>query len=188
MQIMTNDSPISSTSNGATFIRTAPDHLQKFSIRESEKRIQAQVQLMLAADQRALVVAGFGATIAALGLGALVTSNDLNALNYLPYAAVCMGFAALIGAYLCWQAASPREIHPAGWDISDLKSDAESEIEEGSFLIEVVICYQQRIELNEGIMIQNNQQFRIGSAITFLSPLIGALFGVVPWQTAALFF
>jgi hypothetical protein len=151
-------------------------------LREAELKLQAQLSLAIAADQRSSVMASFFSVAAAAIAAGLITlasaehSSDTGPI----YAGGAISILLLIiGAALCIWAARPADFSVPGsepdkwYDEVKLKRDLKVRLGE-----QAENC-QEMIEENDKVLSTNARFFAAGAATGITSPLAGAIIWVI---------
>lgn len=155
----------------------APDHIRELAVEETARRYEAQIELMLAADQRALAIAGLGAAMTAVGLGAVFSANaELE--FWLKMLVLGVGCTAGFGTFLCWWSARPIDVYPKGWTLSDFKNNLDAGSTNQRMQAEICYWADVRIEKNNELMKKNSRSFSLGSALILFAPVLGFVIAV----------
>jgi hypothetical protein len=137
---------------------------------QGEKFMTAQLQVAIAADQRAMTLASVFAAIATAAIaGALAYWDKVGSIPIL-LAGLIGGVWMLIGSGVCMWAARTIDFylpgnHPAQWYESRFESLAEALGGEAE-------NYQERIESNAERLGENGRLVRLGSKFAISAPLI----------------
>ena len=102
-------------------LAAAKDGVLDIILQEADKRVAAQVQLMLAADARASGILTGCTTLAAAGIGFAVTK--LAAREPIFWASITFGVLEALAALLALGALWPVEIAPQGWAPRTFRTD-----------------------------------------------------------------
>jgi hypothetical protein len=137
---------------------------------QGEKFMQAQLQVALAADQRAMTVASVFAAIAAAAIAGSLTYWDKTASAPILVAGLGGGVWMLIGSGICMWAARTVDFyfpgnHPAQWydgRREDLAAMLGGEAEN----------YQTRIEANAKRLVENGRMLSLGAKFAVSAPLV----------------
>lgn len=146
---------------------------------ESKTKFEAQVGLMLAADQRALAIAGLGAGLSAVGLGVVFAAGADKSWTSFETAALITAAVSFVGAIICFYACAPRDIYLPGWRAEDFKSELEAKADTASTLASMIAWVDYRIIDNDVTLNKNHQIFTRGAIGVFGAPIAGAVAGVI---------
>jgi hypothetical protein len=94
---------------------TAEDDLLNLILQESDKRVGAQIQLMLGADQRANGLLAGCATLAAAGGGFAISQLKSATFDPLFYSSLAFGGIEACASMLALMALWPEPLKPQGW-------------------------------------------------------------------------
>jgi hypothetical protein len=166
---------------------TAKEGVLQLILDESDKRIAAQVQLMLSADTRATAVLSGCVTLATGGLGFAV--SKLSSLDAMAWAALTLGLVGVAASVLALWAIWPQQIRPQGWspemfkdDLGKSKTDIQSE---------VAVLLQERIDANRDCARRLSNRIKGAMLLAALSPAAGLSTGLwvqgqVGWSVVAI--
>lgn len=124
----------------------AEDGLLDLILAESDKRVAAQVQLMLAADQRANGLLAGCITLAAAGGGFAISQLKDGKLDPFFYASLCFSIVEALAAVSALMALWPEPLKPQGWAPGMFATDLNKKTK--SVKAEIAQFMQERIESN----------------------------------------
>jgi hypothetical protein len=141
----------------------------------AEARLAAQLTAALAADQRALVFAGFLAA-AAIALGGAAASllakmGSDRFLGQLAFVAAC---SVAVAMALAVQAARPTKWYFPGGRPKDWVKDIETQKPQLQRLSELLEDYDDRIVHNEAIMAGNGRLLRLAAVLSSITIILSA--------------
>lgn len=160
-------------------LASADKELLNIIAEESKTKFEAQVGLMLAADQRALAIAGLGAGLSAVGLGVVFAAGADKSWTTFETAAFLTSVCSFLGALICFYACAPRDIYLPGWRAEDFKPELESKVTATTALASTIAWVDYRIRDNDYTLNRNHRIFALGAIVVFASPVIGAISGVI---------
>ena len=159
----------------------SPDKLAEIVLRQGELRLQAQLQVALAADQRAVLLATILATAAAVALGfAAAWFGSIPAMTGLGFGGLITGLAFAGGAWLCGHAARPLPFGLVGAQPDKWWNDAVESRPLAECLRKESSNYQKRVTYNRGVLSRNAGTLRRGLRLAFVAPI----FGFLTWAAA----
>lgn len=138
-------------------------------LQESDKRIAAQVQLMLAADARATGVLSASIVLAAAGIG--YAASKLGAPTPLFWGALVFGVLEAFAAFCALWALAPQSIDPPGWAPARFKTDLTKP--KAQVQAEMAKFVQERIEGNRATSRRLAGRIRAALVLAALGPLSG---------------
>ncbi len=143
-------------------------------LRQGELRLGAQLQIALAADARAMTLAGLFTAAAAVarGFGAGALEGETPRLAF-GAGAIAMGAALVAASMLCVAAAWPGPIWPAGNRPESWWSDGVEERPLADCLRRESANYDRSIVKNRAALRRNAWRLQWGAALGAVSPLIG---------------
>lgn len=140
-------------------------------LQQGETFLQAQFESAIAADQRAMTMAAFFASVAAaIGAGSIAYWDKSSDLPILVAGLICSGLMA-VGACVCLWAARPVDFfypgtHPECWyGVLDKPLN--------EVLFGEAQNYQDNIDKNGKFLTQNSKALIYGASLSALAPLIG---------------
>jgi len=153
--------------------------LARFVLQQGEKRLDAQLQIAIAADQRAMILAGIFVAIATLISGAgihFLSKNELNlplGIGFLT-TAICL----IISSVQCIRAVMPGRYGLAGAQPKNWWEDNVEDRPLAECLRKESDNYQKRIAFNSEVHKRNAAILKRGAILGCLSQLIGLLTAV----------
>jgi hypothetical protein len=159
----------------ATDYDGAEDEVLKLIAHESDKRIAAQVQIMLASDTRSNALLAAAATMAAAGY-AFAGSQSLSNGNYaLSIGASVFGVISTMAAIAAIWSLWPADLEAQGWSpklfVEDIKNSKSLQI----ILQEIVALNERKIIENEKVNLKISGRVKLTTILLGLAPVIGAL-------------
>jgi hypothetical protein len=140
-------------------------------LQQGETFLQAQFESAIAADQRAMTMAAFFASVAAaIGAGSIAYWDKSVDLPILISGLVCAGLMAT-GACICLWAARPVDFffpgtHPECWyGVLDKPLN--------EVLFGEVQNYQDNIDRNGKFLTQNSRALIVGASLSAIAPMVG---------------
>ncbi|HEX6964003.1 MAG TPA: hypothetical protein VF175_19200 [Lacipirellula sp.] len=150
-------------------------------LQQGEIRLSAQLQIALAADQRAVTAAAILVAVASVTLG-FAGDEITKAATDIPFAVstALAGLMLLISAAVCVTAAMPTKFALAGAVPENWWSDGVTERAYEECLWRESCNYTRRIVDNRETLRQNADRLRLGMYLACSAPVTGlASFGVV---------
>ena len=163
----------------ASLLADADTEVVKFISSETNAKFDAQIGLLLAVDQRALAIAGLGAGLAAVGLGAVFATDANISWTTFETAALVTALCSFIGTFICFYACAPRDIYLPGWRPKDFVDDLQSKAGTNVAMASAIAWVDYRIADNDKTLNRNHRIFTIGAIAVFASPIVGAIAGAV---------
>jgi len=154
---------------------SASDELARVVLAQGEIRLQAQLQIALAADQRAMVLAGICAATATAFLGAAVVAfgqeTPQRALGMAALGIVIVfGVAGGLAAYV----ARPAKFWLAGGRPKNWWEGGVLDKPLSASLVTESLNYDERIEKNDRLLSRNAKLLAIALRLACIAPLLGA--------------
>lgn len=137
--------------------------------RLSERKLEMQFTSALAADQRALSIAGL--TVAAAAILAGLAANAENAIVML-LGAACL----VVSAFLAWHSARPQRFHTPGAEFADLQDDIKEKVSYETLITQIGGFNDKHTRDNDKKMRFNSNLMRAA----FIMAIIGLLVAIVP--------
>jgi len=158
----------------AAEFRTGRAALLKMILDESDKRINAQVQVMVASDARAtgILAAAVALAAAAFALAASHTGDNESALFW---AALTFGTAAAASALAAVWALWPKAINVSGWSPRLFRNDMKKNL--SAIRAEMIALNQSKILENDSCSSDLMRRVRLAMSLLALGPLAGAISG-----------
>ena len=154
------------TSDGMSLMDNKQNMIREMLAR-ADARLQAQQQLAIAADARAMQ---FCATcVAGASLTVAIGGQDIT----LPYYTIALFL--VIAAGLAFWAARPIEWHAPGMRPSAFESDLASDAEFYSVLEELCSHLEGSITENGAILSENANHFRLAAVFAIMAPILGGV-------------
>jgi hypothetical protein len=157
----------------------APQGVLKLVLDESDKRIAAQVQLMLASDLRSNGLLAASATLAGAAftvVGALIDTKTH--VSLLVAAAAFGGLATLAAAAAIW-ALWPMPVDIQGWSPAKLAGDIAKNKPEAQIWAEIVALNQAKIAGNDACNRKLSRRARVTMLLLLGAPVAAALVLIV---------
>jgi len=126
----------------------AAESTLKLVVEESDKRLAAQVQVMLAVDSRSNTLLSVAVTLAAGSFGIAASQVTDHGLSPLVVGATGLSATSLAAAVFAVVALLPRHLHTAGWSPGLFKSDIEKGKTHKAILAEMAAHNQSKINEN----------------------------------------
>lgn len=145
--------------------------------RLSEERVRAQLQLTVAADQRATALAGVCASISAGSIAGAGAFSAVGVDRLLVFGLGFLAVGALVAAVLAALAARPAAILPPGIPVEEWKSKNQVPSEEAVYARSGSI-YAKHIEWNRGIQVSKYNMISGSLTSLILSSFIFLLLGL----------
>lgn len=146
---------------------------------ESDKRIAAQIQLMLAADARSVGLLAASSTLGAAGLA--VTAAQFSPAGNVTTALASAAFTAfaIASALSCVWALIPEPVHIVGWSPSLFDEDLKTHKSIFVIKAEMVALNQEKIEANARQNERISRRVLIAIALLGIAPVFatGVLLG-----------
>lgn len=154
-------------------------------LRQGEVFLQTQLQMALAADQRAVTMAAIliAASMASFGFAAEQMGGEFPHLRF-AFSLALQGVALFGAGALCVMAAWPMTFAVAGADPRNWWSDDVTDQSYEECLWRESINYSQRIARNNAAMKRNNKLLRAGLVEAIAAPLVG----LAAWKAYPLLF
>jgi hypothetical protein len=158
----------------ASDLAGATESTLKLVVEESDKRLAAQVQVMLAVDSRSNSLLSVSATLASAAFGVAAAQVSGKGLSPLVVGAAGLSATALAAAFFAISALRPRALHTAGWSPVRFKGDIEKGKSATAILAEMAAHNQSKI--NENTTCNATISKRVEWAMRFLAgaPMVGA--------------
>ena len=138
--------------------------LARTVLQQGEVKLQAQLQAALAADQRAMVLAGMFATAAVAAFGLAILAVDREAAMWNLFSGgLAAGACLMVGAYQCLQAAWPQEFRFPGNQPDNWWSDGVEKRPLADSLKNQSKHYQKAIIENRFAMERNAKKTEVGA-------------------------
>jgi hypothetical protein len=147
----------------------AKDGVLELILQEADKRVSAQVQLMLAADSRASGILSGCTTLSAAGIGFAV--SQIAAREPIFWASLAFGLVEAMAAILALSALWPTEVRPQGW--SPLLFAADLDKEKARIQAEVAKFLDERIAKNRASADRLSGRIRAAMLSAALGPFVG---------------
>lgn len=147
----------------------AKDGVLDLILQESDKRLAAQVQLMLAADSRATAVLSASIVLAAAGIGYAI--SKLEAPTPLFWGAIVFGVIEALAALSALWALTPQSVDPQGWAPKTFATDLQKP--KSQVQAEMAKYLQSRIDKNRTTASKLAQRIRAALMLAALGPLAG---------------
>jgi hypothetical protein len=147
-------------------------------LQESDKRVGAQVQLMLAADTRASGILAGSIVLAAAGLGYAMTKlSDPTPLGWASFAfGACEVIAAFSALFALW----PQAVDPQGWAPDRFATDLEKS--KARVQAEIAHYLQRRIVRNREMATRLSRRVKVAMLAASMGPLVGLAAGLVAYK------
>ena len=168
---------------GESFAKSSTE-IRIQAVRYAEQRLDAQLQLMIAADERAGAIANTAVTLGVFAAGVSLTLLGTGGFSpAIIIGAAMTAIIAGIGAVFCVFASRPVSISAPGWSPKSMKYDWEkSELE---FQESVLTATQQSIEENRERMNQAAKWTNKGAIFSYSAPLAGLFIGLIVFVITA---
>jgi hypothetical protein len=152
--------------------RAAPSlEMAERLLQQGETFLQAQLQSAIAADQRAVTMAAFFASVAAAIAAVAVAYWDKSSdLPMLIAGLIGAGMMA-VGACICLWAARPVDFYFPGTHPECWYEVLDKPLEE--VLLGEAQNYQDNIDKNEKFLTANGRALKVGAALSAAAPLVG---------------
>jgi hypothetical protein len=144
-------------------------------VQESEKRIAAQVQVMLATDARSNTLLSVASALAAAAFGTAAAQFPTQKFSPFVIGATVTAVFAFIAAVGAVIALWPRPLHIQGWSPRLFKSDLEKNKPLQTILAEMAVQNQGKIEDNHHCNAKIERRVRGAISAFALAPLAGAI-------------
>ena len=150
--------------------------LSRTVLRQGELRLQAQLQVALASDQRAIVLVTLLATAAAAAIGFSAAWFDAAPTKAaLGSGALAAGACFLAAAWVCGLAARPQKFGLVGAQPDKWWRDGVETRPLHECLRKESANYQGRIAYNRNVLKKNAETLRRGLRLAFVAPIFGFL-------------
>lgn len=154
----------------------ADKELLELILHESDKRLAAQVQLMLAADQRASGVLAGTISLGAAALGFAVSQVRDGRVDALFWATISMGALEMLAACIALTALWPELVKPQGWSPASFRNDlAKTKVDVQG---EIAVHLQGRIEENRRCAARLGRRMKAAMLTAAEGPIVGACLGL----------
>lgn len=147
----------------------ADSDLLDLILEESDKRVAAQVQLMLAADARASGILSGCVALAAGGVG--FAASQMSVGGSLFWAALAFGVVEALAACLALWALFPEPVNPQGWAPATFATDLKKPT--NRVKAEVAKFLQVRIESNRTLAAKLSFRVKAAMLTATLAPIWG---------------
>ncbi|TAJ69922.1 MAG: hypothetical protein EPO51_20590 [Phenylobacterium sp.] len=147
----------------------AKDGVLELILQEADKRVSAQVQLMLAADSRASGILSGCTTLAAAGIGFAVSQIAQRPPVF--WASLTFGLVEAVAAILALSALWPTEIRPQGWAPAIFATDLNKE--KPRVQAEIAKFLQDRIAQNRASADKLSGRVKAAMLFASLGPFTG---------------
>ena len=151
----------------------------EFILAEADKRIESQVQLMLASDARANGLLAASATLAAAGLAVVGDRLKDHQLDALLWSAAAFLVFEVAAAAVCIATLWPVGIKPKGWEPSKFREDVAADVPLIEIKRQVAAFANGRVRLNREAGAKATSMTRLAMVLLALGPAAGLLGGVV---------
>jgi hypothetical protein len=142
-------------------------------IRQAEARISAQLQLAIAADQRAMSLAASSSAVAAASFGVAVSQFGAEEGLFVALTVVGVGFGITTG--LAAWSARPSDFAPPGFDPRSFLPDMDPGKTHIQIKREILARIQERIDRNRRGMAMNGLFLSLALWIASLTPFAAGL-------------
>ena len=95
--------------------QTAEDQTLDFIIKESDKRVTAQIQIMIAKDSRSSTLLSVSITLASAAFGVAVSQYSPNKTSPLAAGAVVVALISAFASFAAIWALWPKDMNVQGW-------------------------------------------------------------------------
>ncbi len=155
---------------------TDDERLAEMVLRQGEINLQAQLQIALAADQRASTFAGIytAISVAALAASAAVFQANASAVGLIA-AGLAVAVVSLIAANLCLGVAQPTNFHIAGNRPDNWWSDGARDRALAECLERESHNYDRYIGHNDEILARNASRLRRALRVGLMVPVAGSV-------------
>lgn len=153
---------------------TDDERLAEMVLRQGEINLEAQLQIALAADQRASTLAGIytAISVAAFGVSAAMFKADSGAIG-LTSAGLTVAAISLVAALLCLGVARPARFHIAGNRPDNWWNDGVRDRTLAECLERESHNYDQYIQHNDEILARNADNLRRALRAGLMAPVAG---------------
>ncbi len=151
---------------------TDDERLAEMVLRQGEIKVQAQLQIALAADQRASTFAGIYTAISIAAFGASAAVFQAGAVGLIA-GGLAVAVVSLIAAYLCLGVAQPTRFHIAGNRPDNWWSDGVRDRALDECLERESQNYDRHIEHNRVILARNASRIRRALRVGLMVPVAG---------------
>lgn len=148
---------------------TAKDGVLELILQEADRRVAAQVHLMLAADSRASGILSGCTTLAAAGIGFAI--SQLVHMSPVSWASLVFGVTEAIAAIMALSALWPTEVRPQGWAPATFRTDLQKS--KTVVQAEMAKYLQERIENNRASADKLSNRVKAAMLLASQGPLLG---------------
>lgn len=141
---------------------------------ESDKRIAAQIQVMLAADARSVGLLAASSTLAAAGLAVSASQISPSGNAALLVAAASFTAASVASSLTCAWALNPEHVNIVGWSPTLFEHDIKSGKSFDVIKAEMIALNQEKMDENARTNSKISRRVRIAVALLALAPVFAA--------------
>jgi hypothetical protein len=143
-------------------------------LQESDRRISAQVQVMLATDSRSNTLLSASTALAAGAFGVAASQYPTGGFSPLVVGAAAFATAATVGAFAAMWALWPEAIQLQGWSPRYLAPDVTEKKAHQVILAEMTVFNQEKISHNDRCNTKISNRGRLAILALASAPLVGA--------------
>ena len=158
-----------------TELMTATDDSLDLIVQESDKRIAAQVQVMLATDSRSNALLAAGTALAAASFGVAASQYQSQQFSPLVVGAVVTATTAAVAAALAVWALWPRGVETSGWSPILFLPDLRASKSKKQILAEIAAHNQAKIDGNTKCNMSIANRARATMIVLIIAVPLGAI-------------
>ena len=163
----------------ATDLAPASEKTLRVIVEESDKRIAAQVQVMLATDSRSNTLLSAAAALAAAAFGVAASQYPTQGLSPLVVGSAVFALSAAIAALAAVHALWPADIDVQGWSPKLFVEDLASAKSNHDLLTEIAALNQSKSDGNARCNKMIAGRVKRSMAALALAPIFGALAAIL---------